>query len=269
MMRRSKVHVAGIIFHAYNRGNNRETVFHDDADHTIFLMILEKAREKFDFRLYAFCLMPNHFHLLLEVGEIPLWKIMHWMQLKYAIYYNKRYDHTGHVFQERFKSTICAKNSYFLELLRYIHLNPVRAKLCDDVLDFRWSSAKAYFEPPGDIVVDVKFPLSIFAPDPENARTRLLEFFREGIGIDSNKTDPQKMTAQKLPSLNDILATISRETLINEQTIKSDSRQHPTARARKLFISSAYDRGHHPQAISAYLNCSLSTIYKSIKPTPA
>ena len=102
------------------------------------------AKERYHFCLYAYCLMPNHFHLLLETKLPNLSRIMHFIKGSYTTYYNIRYHRTGHLFQGRFKSIVVDKDSYFLELSRYLHLNPVRAGVVKDPVEYVWSSFHGY-----------------------------------------------------------------------------------------------------------------------------
>jgi REP element-mobilizing transposase RayT len=103
-----------------------------------------KAKERFQFSLYAYCLMTNHFHLLLETRLANISRIMHYIKGSYTTYYNIRHRRTGHLFQGRFKSIVVDKDNYFLELTRYIHLNPVRAGAVSDPVAYQWSSYRGY-----------------------------------------------------------------------------------------------------------------------------
>jgi REP element-mobilizing transposase RayT len=107
----------------------RRKTFRSDDDYKAYQDRLEKYRAKFHVRIYAYCLMPNHVHLLLGTGSTPLAKFMQGLQQSYTQYFNRRYHKVGHVFQGRYKAIICDKDKYLLALVRYIHLNPVRARL--------------------------------------------------------------------------------------------------------------------------------------------
>ena len=100
--------------------------------------------ERYGHRIHAFCLMGNHIHLLVQVGHTPLSKIVHNLAFRYSQYINRRHDKIGHLFQGRFKSILIDENSYFLRLIRYIHMNPVRAKLLRDPEENQWSGHSAY-----------------------------------------------------------------------------------------------------------------------------
>ena len=141
-MRHSRILVQDIPYHVFARGNNRQTLFHGDEDRLFYLGMLDKAHKKFDFTVFSYVLMSNHFHLLLQMLRTStLSALMHWLQLGYARYYGQKYKHVGHVFQSRYFSPVVERDNYFLTVDRYIHLNPVKKHLCDDPAEYRYSSA--------------------------------------------------------------------------------------------------------------------------------
>lgn len=131
-------------YHITSRGDDRKKIFISEYDFTKFLEYLSVAKTKFKFYVYGYCLMSNHYHLLLETTQPNISKIMHYINGSYTTYYNIKRRRSGHVFQGRFKSIVVDKDSYFLELSRYIHLNPVRAKITDNPAKYRWSSYLVY-----------------------------------------------------------------------------------------------------------------------------
>jgi len=155
----------GAIVHVYNRGNNREKIFHDQGDYKAFLFrvglalgiepeILQKENllsvpysririnaDRNLFKLHAFCLMPNHFHLLIEqTGDIPVSKLISQLCTSYAMYVNKKYKRVGHVFQDKFKAVLIENNPQLMWISAYIHMNPVKAKLVKHPSEYKWSS---------------------------------------------------------------------------------------------------------------------------------
>lgn len=137
--------VPGGIYHLTARGNNRQAVFLDDVDHQRYLIELRQCREHVPFRLLAFALMPNHVHLVAEaVPDASLSAVMHRVGKNYAHYFNHRYGRVGHVYQGRFYSSFVNRESYLLEVTRYVHLNPVRARLCRRPGEYPWSSYRCY-----------------------------------------------------------------------------------------------------------------------------
>jgi len=125
-----RISAEGFVYHITVRGNGRSDIFLEARDFRRFLKKLKEYKEKLKFFLYAYVLMPNHFHLLLEpTARGTITKIMQALTTAYAMYFNKKYTHVGHVFQGRFHSLIVEKEPYLVEVSRYIHLNPVRAGL--------------------------------------------------------------------------------------------------------------------------------------------
>lgn len=123
-----------------SRGNYRQNIFRDKEDYQVFLQLVEDAMKRYDFELHGFCCMTNHFHMLLETGEKEIWIIMKRINQLYAAYYNNKYGLIGHLFQGRYRSCLVRDDSYFLQTSRYIHLNPVKAKLVSHPEDYPWSS---------------------------------------------------------------------------------------------------------------------------------
>ncbi|MFH1062630.1 MAG: transposase [Candidatus Omnitrophota bacterium] len=141
-------------YHITSRGDDRKRIFISDYDFEKFLEYLEKAKEKYKFKLYAYCLMSNHYHLFIETLQPNLSKIMQYLNTAYTVYYNKKRKKTGHLFQGRYKSIMVDEDSYFLELTRYIHLNPVRAKMVERPGEYKWSSYKGYLKNKTDKYID-------------------------------------------------------------------------------------------------------------------
>jgi putative transposase len=144
MARPPRVEFPGALYHVIVRGNERKPVFRDDADRELYLRRLGHYRERFEFRLIAYCLMTNHVHLALETGEVPLSRILHGLQSSYTQAFNRRHHRSGHLFQGRYKALLVDADRYFLALLRYIHCNPLEARLAERAEDFSWSSDRFY-----------------------------------------------------------------------------------------------------------------------------
>jgi len=145
MLRPYRISFAGGVFHITSRGNNREKIFLDEHDFHRYKQLLRRYRAKFGFKLYAYSLMPNHIHLLLETSAAgSISKIMHAINTAYAMYFNAKYDHVGHVWQGRFHSSIVDTDAYLLEVMRYMDLNPVRASLSKHPREYAWSSHRRH-----------------------------------------------------------------------------------------------------------------------------
>ena len=132
------------LYHITSRGDDRKKIYLSDSDYKKFLEYILKAKDKYQFYLYAYVLMPNHYHLLIETRQPNLSRIMQYINTSYTVYYNIKRKRCGHLFQGRYKSIIVDKDSYLLELTRYIHLNPFRAKRRQSHEEYKWSSYKEY-----------------------------------------------------------------------------------------------------------------------------
>ena len=141
MPRLARITIEKACYHIITRGNQKQTVFKEPADYQKYLLLLTRYKNKYKFMLYCFCLMPNHVHLIIEVGKAEqLNRIMRGLNLSYTLYFNFKYEKVGHLWQDRFKSKIIEKDSYLLECIRYIEGNPVRASLASSIHDYPWSS---------------------------------------------------------------------------------------------------------------------------------
>lgn len=155
MARPYRLQGEGLLYHITSRGDDRKKIFISDVDRLKFFEYLLAAKEKFDFYLYAYCLMGNHYHLLLETTQPNLSRIMQFINTAYTVYYNKKRNKCGHLFQGRYKSLLVDGDTYLLELTRYIHLNPVRAKIVDIPEQYRWSSYNQYLGRAKDMIIDI------------------------------------------------------------------------------------------------------------------
>ncbi len=129
-------------YHVFNRGINKQPIFLSETDYHFFLDKLHNLKKKYDHSIYAFCLMPNHFHISIQTRKASISKIMASLSTSYSMYFNRTYNHFGPIFQNRFKSILVENDSYFIQLSQYIYLNPVQAKLAEDPASYPFSSIK-------------------------------------------------------------------------------------------------------------------------------
>lgn len=167
MARKNRKWFQGAIYHIMARGNYRQNIFKDDEDFKVFLLLMQDAKTKYGFKLHAYCLMTNHYHLLLETEQTEIWKIMKRINQIYAAYYNEKYRLTGHLFQGRYKSCLVENDSYFLQTSRYIHLNPVKAKMVPRAEAYPWSSYSTLIGMKQEMIVEVKRTYAYFK-EPQN-----------------------------------------------------------------------------------------------------
>lgn len=177
MARRPRVFASGLLYHVIVRGNQRQATFLTEADYQAYLERLAKYRLKHGVAVWAYCLMPNHVHLLLETTGPPLAKFMQCLQQSYTQYFNRRHEKVGHLFQGRYKAIVCEKDRYLVALIRYIHLNPVRAQIVRRPDDYAYSGHGAYVTGQATAVLDPTAGLGMFG-----GRRAYQQFVREGIG---------------------------------------------------------------------------------------
>ncbi|MDD2679787.1 MAG: transposase [Candidatus Omnitrophica bacterium] len=141
MPRTARVTVENGCYHIITRGNQKQFVFLEPYDYEKYISMLTRYKKKYKFKLYSFCLMPNHVHLIIEVSNANLLnKIMGSLNLSYTLYFNLKYHKVGHLWQDRFKSKIIEKSAYLIGCINYIEANPVRASLTSQMKEYRWSS---------------------------------------------------------------------------------------------------------------------------------
>jgi REP element-mobilizing transposase RayT len=133
MPRKSRIDAPGALHHVIARGIIRQRIFLDNADKKNFLDRLSALLKESGIKCYAWAVLDNHFHLLLRTGTVPLSTLMRRLLTGYAVSHNLRHQRSGHLFQNRFKSILCQEDAYLLELVRYIHLNPLRAEIVADM----------------------------------------------------------------------------------------------------------------------------------------
>lgn len=140
MGRNPRIEYDGGIYHVISRGNNREHIFKESDDKQFFIDQLKEQKKPLGHKLFGYVFMDNHYHLLLQTTHQPLQKIMHKLNNRYSKYFNKKYSRSGHVFESRYKAILVLDERYLLELVCYLHQNPVRAKMCSRVDEYPWSS---------------------------------------------------------------------------------------------------------------------------------
>jgi REP element-mobilizing transposase RayT len=183
MVRPLRIEYSGAFYHVTSRGNGRQRIFLDDRDRKDFLNLLFEKTYEAGAKVYAFVLMDNHYHLLLETMRVFLSEIMRQLNGIYTQHFNRHHRRVGHLFQGRYKAILVEKDSYLLELSRYLHLNPVRAGIVNRPQDYRWSSYLKYLGKADKFINDLKTDwfLSLFGDDLSKSRKRYQEFVEEGL----------------------------------------------------------------------------------------
>ena len=174
------------IYHVMMRGVNRQAIFENDGDRLHFMSVLKECKEISGFRLHAFCLMPNHLHFLIEPAGEPLDLVFRRIGIRYAVWYNRKHQRAGHLFQDRFRSENVENDLYYMTVLRYILQNPMKAGLEPRLGTYRWSSYPAYAKGTGSIT-DTQYATELFG-----TRESLIDFVRMGNeDIVMDETDPE------------------------------------------------------------------------------
>ena len=184
MPRQARIDTPGSLHHIIIRGIERKKIFKDDKDRDNFLERLENITSETSTSCYAWALIPNHVHLLLRTGSVPISTIMRRLLTGYAVTFNRRYRRHGKLFQNRYKSILCQEDPYFLELVRYIHLNPLRAKLVNDFSELSKYPYAGHSTILGNIKndwQDVDYVFSLFAKRKGTARKKYLDYVSIGI----------------------------------------------------------------------------------------
>ncbi|MBM7662539.1 REP element-mobilizing transposase RayT [Bacillus mesophilus] len=165
------------VYHVMLRGINKQTIFEDDQDRKRFLETLKKYKDVSKFNLYSYCLMDNHVHLLLQETEESISEVLKRISSSYVYWYNLKYERSGHLFQERFKSENVDSTASFLKVLRYIHQNPTKAGLADNVFNCKWTSINEYVG--RENMIDTKKVLHLFSPDLKIAMELFIQYTSE------------------------------------------------------------------------------------------
>lgn len=277
---------SGGVYHLIQRGNNREYIFNRNDDKEYFLELIREVQIIMGFECYGFVIMGNHYHLIFKRNEVPIRSIMHRINSHFSRYYNQKNKRTGHVFENRYRGYHVSDDRYLLSLLRYVHQNPVVAKICGQVCDYRWSSDQYYRKNNHLSLVNINFVLSIFSEDRNKAIPAYCEF------MDANKLEiaadfeaPTRNEMDKKPAYaSSQIAPVNRsdqkksqcslEMLLTEvtgdveiyQAIKSGSRKRALSVFKKNFIEMAVRENYTMREIGEFLSVSEVAIYKmSIK----
>ncbi len=292
MARKPRIEFPGALYHVIARGNHRNQIFLTPNDYEKYLTLVERYKERYDFRLYAYALLSSHLHLLMETADIPLSKIMQGMQQTYTQFFNWKYDKVGHLFQGRYKAVLCQKDTYLLELVRYIQLNPIRAGLVKSITHYPWTSYSSYLKNKKDKLIDADVVLAQFGHDKITARRHYQQFIRAGIMknhgefIDEvvdqrilgdqnfvekalqqeDEVSHDKYVISKKPELKKVLATICLRKGMMPVTIRSNAKIDDVVSARRAFIYVArICFGYQLKEIALFLGIDITTVMKSVR----
>lgn len=284
MARKPRIEIGGALYHVIARGNNRRKIFRSDADYLRFIEILSTQKSKLPFYLYAYCLMPNHFHLLIEMQEDPVSRIMQRVLTSFSQYHNRKYKKIGHLFQGRYKSILCQSDRYLGELVRYIHLNPVRAKMVKRPKRFPYSGHRAYLGLDDSGLVDTEPVLRHFGASKKRAvevYQRFVEaeirsgsqdeYYRATEGrmlgseefVEKIKHRVGEHTAKRAPepiSMDELLAAAVRISGLEREELCSNSKKRRTVAMKEAVMIIGRERGIRGGELAAALKVDPSTV---------
>lgn len=254
MARKPRLHVSGGLYHVILRGNARQNIFFSAEDRARFYELIEEGVSRFGYQVHAFCLMSNHLHLALQAGEQSLSAGMQNLAFRYTRHINARRKQTGHLFQGRFKAFLVDRDRYGLALVRYIHLNPVRARMVKQASAYAYSSHRAYLESEVLPWLTTDWVLGQFGSRIYVARSRYVRFIDDGKTEGHNETfygghaDSRVVGEEdfvkrilkstpvrhRSPPMKEILAYACRSYRLTEKALLAPGRARLPAEARAL-----------------------------------
>ena len=257
MARKSRIHVPGGVYHILLSGNPEEKIFYDDDDYLNFYSLLADGVERFNYKIHAFCLMEDQIHLVLEVGETPLSKIVQNFTFRHTRWINKKVNRKGSLFQGRYKATLIDPNVYLTELVRYVHLAPIRNAAVDTLMQYPWISHHTYLKLHVISWITTDRVLSEFSTTERFARQKYHSFIMQGIGkktmdfsfltnqndrvlgdenfINTMNTLVEKTTDSASPGLEQIVAVVCDHINVDAKDLKSPSQARMLSEARSFI----------------------------------
>ena len=259
MARPLRLEFAGALYHVTSRGDGREAIFLADGDRRMFLDVLAAVWERFNWTVHAYCLMTNHYHLLVETPDANLSKGMRQLNGVYTQRFNLAYNRTGHVFQGRYKAILVQKDAYLLELARYVVLNPVRARMVRTPADWPWSSYRAMIgDEPAPEWLETRTILAAFGETEPEAVEHYARFVAEGKGQPSPWEQLKNQVflgsdsfveslRRQLPKNRDLTRGPAGQTTASRQAVTRVCARLPAAQrrhCRRLSKRRLYATGH-------------------------
>lgn len=281
MPRKNRIIYEGAIYHIYQRGNNKEYIFEDDKIKMFILKYLKIYNQKFDYEILAYVIMNNHYHLLIKTNTSPIDEIMFNFNNVLGKYVNSILNRTGHAFEDRYKCKLVYTNTYLIWLLRYIHRNPVKAHICNNANEYRWSSHYIYENNNGSFI-NSAFILNMLGNDKKSAIEQyhnLINFNGDEKNIEKDyeitkaifiikeryllneKIIESNFIEHKRKSLDEIVKefNIKQNTLVE---IRSGKRNKHLTSIKLMIVKKAIEENYSLKEISIYLNVVPSAISK-------
>ena len=282
---RYKVDEPGLISHITQRASGREPLFLEDGDYLAMLSLFKKSAERFHITFLALCLMPNHIHILIKPEEKNLFEATKWIFGNYAAWFNKKYHRKGHLFGGSYRQAICLDATYLLAASVYIHLNPVRAGLTEEAIQYRWSSCGLYCRDiPADSFVVPDEVLNLLAPERESAIRRYKMMLNKGQGFEQENVLEKDGVVERLClKLAEMFPAVFKKIARSDQTDRKrerkvmdltdldaitrnfssmkNSRQPESRKAKRFIVEQLAARGFKRQEIADHLGICRKTVY--------
>lgn len=276
MSRGAREKCGNSIYHISSRGNNKQSIFLDDEDRHEYLARLRRYKERYKMHIYAYCLMSNHIHLLVYDNDQDISRFMQGLNLSYALYFNKKYQRCGHLFQERYHSVIIKNDAQLMYASRYIHLNPVKAKIVKKSEAYSWSSYKIYETGQDkDHIVSTGTLLGILSNDAKKARrkycayvnSQIEEITQEEIAIAEDAGEDLNEIMIGIPRVSEQQVCCTLEKLWDEKIEYIIRANNATSYERKIILAyllALLSRKTYKQ-VGEIMNLKSNEIYKMIK----
>lgn len=269
MARKPRIEYRGAMYHVTHRGNNREFIFEDAEDKIYLLNSIAGIKDSMGLVMMGYVIMGNHYHLLVKTENRPLSFIMQKLNTRYAHYFNRKTQRSGHVFGDRYKASLITDDTYLLSVLRYIHQNPVKAKMVENSYDYRWSSDMLYRRNDNRFV-DIDFILDLLSKNRKKAIKQYIEFMgsEDNLNLDFENIEvignaDTKENLQTAKSKTKTLDEILWLTGIDEEDfdlIKNRSRKRKLTSYKIEYIKIAQEQGYTLKEIAENINTTSAAI---------
>jgi len=284
-----KLNSPGIVSHITQRSAGKGLLFLEDADYLFMLWLLKEIAQKYSLKIYSFCLMPNHVHLLLSPEEKNLYDAMRDLFSRYAMKFNRKYERKGHLFGGPYRQAVCFEDNYLLAASLYIHLNPVKASIVADPIEYRWSSIGLYCnENAPKSFVDPYLILNLLSQNKWDGRKKYQTLLKHGSEIDAGQVLEQEDAVERfgsklaaiLPALfkqaeqekkianplgMNLLSIETLEKKIEEMKRSPVGNSPESRKAKKYLIEQLVARGFKKIEIAERLGISRKTVYNILK----
>ena len=284
-----KLNAPNIVSHITQRAAGREPLFLEETDYLIMLSLMKEISKNYELNIFAFCLMPNHTHFLLNQAQENLYDAMRDLFSRYAMKFNRKYERKGHLFGGPYRQAICMDDSYLLAASLYIHLNPVRAGLVTEPLTYRWSSCRLYYEDDSpNAFIDPLFILNLLSENTFESKERYRRLLNKGGELETDHVLEQEDSIERFQSklatiFPSLFNRVKKKGLLSgllgidllsfeelEKQIEAVKKDHfsskPDSRkAKKYLIEQLIARGFKRKEIAQRLEISTKTVYNILK----